>query len=623
VAEITKSELSRLSDIVKRRGIEAVHYFHTDHFEPWHREAPLDKLARAVDCFAAKSRASTYGRRLSLFYKTNFTHLLDTNDTHSGFRPPGDQIVFLFNATAAQRRMTETMRELVAQSEHDIHVHIHHEHWTTNTGSDTPTQRWLRDHSDAQLDARRFELFVDSSLRQIEEETGVTLSHWGFIHGVWALNGSDPTVCNISRELEILHRHGCIGDFSFPAGRSNCDPALPIPFTCRPVDAIRAYDKPVSEPRPITPGGGAMSPDRMLIWNSATKHEALSIDCKRERDISRLTYPARIVERWLSGAPVFDGKGFIKTHAHSMMQDYWSDLDAGMFPHRLPQVLAIFALLERVLAEADVELRFSTVTEVMDELRAIDSGEESGAAAEKAAPSPIAISDSRGSEGPLVSDWQKTVAGLNAELLGIMKPWAASPTATGVGTYYQTRLDRDRMFDDYELALVDYVRDRFDRSTRFFEIGSGWGQLSVLLAAAGFQVTAYEGDGARHEAARHLKSSLMARHRDAMLRFTLVRGFFPDDLAIKTLLGEGPTVAVAGNVVHSYVVEHQERILRCIGQFDEAVIDLARLGRNRSVGESIELLSGMTRHWFEAVAPVNVNVHTALWHLRSRQVATV
>ena len=117
-------------------------------------------------------------------------------------------------------------------------------------------------------------------------------------------------------------RQGGFGDFSFPAGRSYCDPKLKAPFSCLPLPLARAYDDPRSEPRPIGRGAEAMRPERFFIWNSSLPASYSSLDTYSAATRKMLQTPEQVVAEWLRKSPVFEGQLLLKTHAHSLSREY-------------------------------------------------------------------------------------------------------------------------------------------------------------------------------------------------------------------------------------------------------------------------------------------------------------
>ena len=227
-----------LRDIVKRRGVRRVAYFHCDHFEPWRGGGPaIEDYAANVLRFADCSAANEFARRLTLFYKPQ---VVIARAGTKGFiaATPGDSLGFRPRTAKQETIYAGAMRGLLDRSGHEIQVHLHHEGYTYNTSHRDPEIIELLERPEARGgDAARFELGLNLALDAIRRETGLALERWFFVHGLWALNASDPAVCHITNEIEILMRNGCLGDFTFPAGRPKVDPFLEQPHFVRPVDA--------------------------------------------------------------------------------------------------------------------------------------------------------------------------------------------------------------------------------------------------------------------------------------------------------------------------------------------------------------------------------------------------
>src|SRR5262249_42897653 len=122
------------------------------------------------------------------------------------------------------------------------------------------------------------------------------------------------------------------------------------------------------------------------------------------------------------------------------------------------------------------------------------------------------------------------------------------------GDYYLARLAYGSLFVDSELTIAEYSRARFDRSTRFFELGFGYGELSLLLALHGFNTTGFESDSGRYEGAMALRTALIQRGV-GLDELHLVRGVFPDVLDPAALDASGAAVLVASNVTSSLMME--------------------------------------------------------------------
>src|SRR6266404_905618 len=245
--------LDALAEVLKRRGVTKVCYFHADHFEPWGASIS-ESAVRAVERFAEQTRNSPFAAKLSLFYSTSVPYRLDESQagTAEGMRATGDKVGFYQRSPRQDEMLRGAIRPLVIDGQHEMHLHVHHEWWTRNDSHfDSPVSHWVKAHSTAELDQQRLDLFFSLATSSIAHEIGAPFNRWGFVHGNWALAGSDRRICQIQNELSMIMRHGGFGDFSFPAGRSICDPQIESPFTCLPLDVERAYDRPEADPLPI------------------------------------------------------------------------------------------------------------------------------------------------------------------------------------------------------------------------------------------------------------------------------------------------------------------------------------------------------------------------------------
>jgi hypothetical protein len=91
----------------------------------------------------------------------------------------------------------------------EIEIHLHH---------DRDSEDGLREK------LRRFsDLLVNRhDALPLDPQTG--RPRWGFIHGNWALDNSNPAGwgCGVNDELRILAEEGCYADFTLPAAPSRC-----------------------------------------------------------------------------------------------------------------------------------------------------------------------------------------------------------------------------------------------------------------------------------------------------------------------------------------------------------------------------------------------------------------
>ncbi|MEI8154505.1 MAG: hypothetical protein WCG92_23420, partial [Hyphomicrobiales bacterium] len=355
-----------LADLLKSRDCEAVCYFHTDHFEPW--STSIDEpSARAVERMATMARSSPYAQRLSLFYSVFVPYRLADEASPcvvGDERVPGDSIVFGERSAQQEDLARDAIGPLITADRHEMHLHVHHEFWTRNHSHfDNPVSRWVNASSTPEMDDARLDLHFRLAKETIAREIDRPFERWAFIHGNWALNASDPLICHVSDEMAMIMRHGGFADFSFPAGRSYCDPQLKTPFTCLPLDLVRAYDDPRADPRPVGDGTRVIRSDRFFIWNAPIKSVDSSLDYYSPTNRKLFQAPERVVANWLRKSVVLGGRLFLKTHAHSMNADYRLSEPEGLIPHCYPDVVKVFDCLARVCERAGVEFCCQTVNE--------------------------------------------------------------------------------------------------------------------------------------------------------------------------------------------------------------------------------------------------------------------
>jgi 2-polyprenyl-3-methyl-5-hydroxy-6-metoxy-1,4-benzoquinol methylase len=576
--------IEALADVLKSRECEAVCYFHTDHFEPWSSDIDVT-AARAVERMAEMARSSPYARRLSLFYSVFVPYrLVSVRARDDGdICVPDDGVAFSARSARQEELAREAIRPLVAADAHEMHLHVHHEFWTRNTSAfDHPVSRWVNANSTVELDRARLDLHFGLCTAAIAREIGAPFERWGFIHGNWALNASDPLICHVSDEIAIIMRHGGFGDFSFPAGRAYCDPKLESPFTCLPLDLPRAYDDSRADPRPIGAQTRILRPDRFLVWNSPIKSTYSSLDYYSAANRALLRTPERVVAAWLGKSVALGQKLFVKTHAHSMKWEYKIEEPGSVIPHCYPDVVTIFECLSRVCDRARIELQFRTVNEVVEHLADLDGGTRVPASAPRSLvvrPSPPAVGPS-----PTASPAAAVVGAVAGELAERHRQWMAGEGANSPeDELYRAKLTRNAALEPYEIAVATAIAARFPTDeTRLFEIGAGWGGFAVVLARLGFEVLGFEGNVRRYAACRwHFDEEAQAHPalRDR-LRLAPI-GLFPEVLSAAALTDDRTNLCIATNITHSYSAEHQAEIIRAATEFDEVIIDLGRFGLAR------------------------------------------
>jgi len=318
--------------VIKKKNINTIKYFHTDHFEPWSLGIN-DKTLRGLERFSEQTKKSKFTQKLSLFYLINLPAKIRKDHLESGWFVDGDDAGFAVRDPKWINRAKDLIRPLERDLKHEIHLHIHHERWTQNSETYDPiVHAWVNENSNADKDSNRLDLGLKIARSFMVQELGRPFDSWAFVHGNWALNASDHTICKIENEIEILAKHGCWGDFTFPAGRGHCDPViLEEPYICKPVKGIKSYD-----------------------YSEA--------NCKLFK------HPELMVEKWLSESYQQDGVLYLKTHAHSMKWEYEMHEEGHPIPHLHSDVVCIFNLLERVCEHAAVSVDIVTVDEVRQSL---------------------------------------------------------------------------------------------------------------------------------------------------------------------------------------------------------------------------------------------------------------
>ena len=347
-------------------------YFHTDHFEPWRpvpgRSGGFETGIGDIEKYLSATAKLDFARKASLFFKPNVGYTL-SKDRPLRRAHPEDLLGFVPREDA-ERRIARAMTSPIASgSDHEIQVHIHHEYFTYNgRGPGFEAYEYLQTPRGRSFDADRLELAVRLTLETIREDAGIDLSGWFFVHGNWSLNASDPKDCTIVREIEILRRNGCLGDFTQPAGRLHVDSRIDVPFLVDPVAAPKGYDTPAASPAEAQGAGREMAERRFFIWASATTHASCSIDTYSSAVQRRLKSPRATALEHARRGVVVDGVLYLKTHGHSLHPSYWLPEGARPIPHTDPGVRAELAALFDAADQVGAEVQFLTVAEVYDRI---------------------------------------------------------------------------------------------------------------------------------------------------------------------------------------------------------------------------------------------------------------
>ena len=599
------ASLSALADIVKRRGVRRIVYFHADHFEPW-SYAPgrrnLEACARDVMMFAERSAANEYARRLTLFYKAGVTQTLQKTSIASV--SPDDYFGFARRTAEQERFGHEAMHGLVAAVGHEIQVHMHHEHYTYNTGHTNPEviAAFARPEIRA-MDSDRFDLGVKLSLATTRAETGLPLDRWFFVHGVWALNASDPRVCHITDEIEILMRNGCLGDFTFPAGRRNVDPLQTQPFFVKPFKAYRAYNLAGAEPESAF-GNREAAKSKFFIWASDITHEGSSLDYYSDWLEQKLIDPNILAREVLERSNVTDGTLWFKTHSHSMHPKYWREDMPVVFPHDHPGVRGMMGRVFDAGGAAGASVEFLTVSEVYDEFTKADAPARS----DFSLPVPRFVS----SDDLIRPVAVRGVDEVNASGLKVLRAAIeeSGQAASGAGEYYARRVDQGELLTAYELRIVEVLLTEKPRPEVVYDLASGVSAMTVLLALNGLRSVGVERDPARVKLGRAILESVGENHPGLDGMCELPRAAVPEFLRD---LDTSRAAAVFTNVTGYIAPEELDELIGRLSAFQTVILDPRCFFEMRdSEGQGV-LLNRLTHSGLGAPARLSSSKTEAYW----------
>jgi len=625
---------SDLRDAFKQRGVRRVVYFHCDHFEPWRTIPGQDAIcalnAAEVARFVDTSNSIDFARKLTLFYKCAINYVFDYEPSKSvGQRvDPLDQIRFPARPDKSKQIAASAMRYVAEKSAMDVQVHIHHENLTYNTDHKKPGAiEFFSSPISRRFEEQRFDLLVKLSLQAIEEETGVKLDRWFFVHGHWGLNASDPAVCHLTRELAILHANGCLGDFTVPSGRPVVNPRLEVPYFCTPIDAAKCYDLQECEPELAYGNATANARGKFLIWSSIIKHRGASLDYyapwvrKRLEDLESLT------REYVEQSYLVDGTLFMKTHAHSLHPKYYEDSRVAIFPHAYPPIQNLFCILFDAAASAGAEVSFQTVSEVYDTFVTANYSPPDGVALTmpgpppivegcipadrclpletvRIAPSSVAVPKASAPESAAKSamvleavprDFGQSPPAVDVTGDGDPQPLrylnlvndvarsvvlariaALGEAASGAGNYYMHRVNSAAFLAEYEVELAKYLLSE-PRFESYHEVGCGMGALPVLLAANGLFATGHEVDRKRIEGAQTVLEDVSRKLRGEVgqspLACEFLHGRFPQTIGTRNV---SKSLAFCTNVTATATASQRQDIIIALLSYSAVIVDLQR-----------------------------------------------
>jgi 2-polyprenyl-3-methyl-5-hydroxy-6-metoxy-1,4-benzoquinol methylase len=609
MARFTKL-VESLSETFRRSGARELVYFHCDHFEPWRsmrgRADVSQPNADDIADFLDQTARLEYARRLSLFLKPAYRLAPAGPGVRSA---DGDGVGFLPLTSKEAAIHDQTLAE-IAKSSHELQIHIHHEYYTRNDmystqekyNRDEKLRSFLANKTTKELDESRLRLLLDMTLEDYRRGTGLPFDRWFFVHGMWALNGSDRDVCTIDREIAILLEKGCQGDFTFPAGRMHTDPAHKAPFFCNPFDAAKCYDRAESNP---TFAYGSQADGRFFIWASVVKHMFCSIDYYSKEIRAGLEDIERLAKELVATSVFIDGTLYIKTHAHSMNTDYFDHIGRPIYPHFHPGIQALLGVVFEAAADAGLGVNFLSVGDVYDRfVSAKYAGARDIATDENTIrhweTQPLVVNAMSPVErlatfGQLVGQVSASVVGRRLAEFG--------PTESGAYPYYEDLFARDRLVFPHEVEVATQLAASLPDGAKIHEFGTGFGSMALLLAVAGFDVLAIDADPRRLATAAEIRNVLARQIPWVGGRLSFKQAAIPNVLA--SLECEGVT-AVATDVTSGVTLEGLAPIVQAVGErYASVVFDVERFFARTKDQADIDAVKALFGRCYEIVEPVS------------------
>ncbi|WP_395736490.1 hypothetical protein [Prosthecobacter sp.] len=152
-----------------------------DHFEPFHH----------TDKRGAMKRMEVWHDKLP--------HILASGVDHDGQRP---RHTFFYPVEQYDRDIIQSLTELCVSSRNEVEIHLHHHKDTA--------ENFCASIEQGKADLRSHGLLGSNAAGEVT---------FGFIHGNWALDDSDPTGtgCGVRGELAMLKNAGCYADLTMPS----------------------------------------------------------------------------------------------------------------------------------------------------------------------------------------------------------------------------------------------------------------------------------------------------------------------------------------------------------------------------------------------------------------------
>lgn len=258
-----------------------------DHFEPYWRGA---------DELTAQRRVQIWRQRWP-----------EISRRHQDSAGRSARYTFFYPEEEYRPDILAMLAEMVETGVADVEVHIHHD----GEGQEDFVDR-----------IRGFTSKLHHRHGLLRQRNGKIL--FGFIHGNWALDNSDPSGrwCGLNNELTLLRELGCYADFTMPSA--------PSPTQTRLVNTIYwATDDPHlpkshDSGAPVTVGGSATG-DLMILpgplgvnWRGERYR---GVPCLESGELAAYARPCRYRARlWLRYAPRLGDNIFIKLFTHGAQE---------------------------------------------------------------------------------------------------------------------------------------------------------------------------------------------------------------------------------------------------------------------------------------------------------------
>ena len=593
---------------LRRLEVRGVVYFHCDHFEPWDfsRQPPERAAEQVIDFVDAVQRVD-FARRLTLFYSNPWsTRLSEQDDLRRA--AADDRLGFVPRSEADHETLGAPFRYLRAHSGHEIQIHIHHENFTRTRGMRDPQRAaYLNSERGRGGDGLRLECAVEQWLELARREFDYVPERWFFVHGLWALNGSDPEGCTIHDEIARLMKWGCRGDFTFPAGRPHCDPRFEAPYFCAPAIGPKSYDSEAASPEFAWGNSGAAA-EKFFIWNSPIKAAGASLDWGDPGLRRRLERPEPFAREIIEASFRWDGVLFIKTHAHSMHHMNRDDDGLLVHPHCYGPTRDLYGAIFEAAGAAGATVTLATAGEVYD--RFVEAQSPADRPPMSAFRPSLAGKTLRHVE-PTSERVLETAAELDGIAVATLTARIAELGVDGSGaeSHYASLAARGSLLPKHDLRAAQILLSQFAARHAVHEIGSGVGMLPLLLAALGVPALGIERSQRRYDASRAIAAAV-ARYRQAALApHDFLLGRFPECIDGVDLSNK---VSVITDFTCTMTAEERQELMWALRGYGAVLLDLDRFVRRiGSPEERQELIAEFRRLGFAAIYDAEISADFA------------